>query len=85
MIEGARRQINQVHHHLENLNYSAVETLDLFILALESSLLSTGETLHTSQNPKANLRYFISRYPSLQELLYLDNQGKIVHQAQAFG
>ncbi|MBX2864417.1 MAG: response regulator [Leptolyngbyaceae cyanobacterium MAG.088] len=85
LVEGVRRQINQVHHHLENLNYSAVETLDLFILDLESSLLNTGETLHTSQNQQLNLRYFISRYHSLQELIYLNNQGEIIHQAQAFG
>ncbi len=85
LVEGTKRQINQVHHQLENLNYSAVETLDLFILDLESSLLSTGETLHTSQNPNTNLRYFISRYPSLQELIYLNNQGQIIYQAQAFG
>ncbi|MBT9312012.1 ATP-binding protein [Leptothoe kymatousa] len=85
LIEGGRRQINRVHHSLQQLTQGAAETFDILLLDLESSLLLTGSTLHTSQVETTNLRYFLTRYPSLQEIIYLDNQQKIINQVQAFG
>lgn len=85
LIESLKRRLDNVHHELVQVNREAAETFDLFILDLKSSLISTGATLHASKDNTTNLRYFISRYPSILELVYLDEQGKPINQIQTFG
>ena len=85
LVESLRYQLSTVHNDLVRVNQNAAETFDLFILDLESSLLTTAATVSNSKEVSKNLRFFLSRYPSILEVSYLNSAGQITEQYRKFG